>query len=32
MYDVKTVRPKPDYEAMIMRAKDELARLGVPYH
>jgi hypothetical protein len=32
MYDVKAVRPKPDYEAMIMRAKDELARLGVPYH
>ncbi|MBW2602534.1 MAG: monomethylamine:corrinoid methyltransferase [Deltaproteobacteria bacterium] len=32
MYDVKTVRPKPDYEAMMMRAKDELARLGVPYH
>lgn len=32
MYDVETVRPKSDYEAMLMRAKDELARLGVPYH
>jgi hypothetical protein len=31
MYDIQTVRPKPDYESMIMRAKDELARLGVPY-
>jgi len=31
IYDIKTVRPKPDYEAMIMRAKDMLARLGVPY-
>ncbi len=31
LYDVKTVRPKSDYEAMLLRAKDELARLGVPY-
>ena len=31
MYDAKRVQPKPEYEAMLMRAKDELARLGVPY-
>ena len=31
MYDVKTVQPKSDYEALLMRAKDQLARLGVPY-
>ncbi len=31
MYDLQTVKPKPNYESMLMRAKDRLARLGVPY-
>jgi hypothetical protein len=30
-YDVKTVKPKPEYEAGLLRARDELARLGMPY-
>ncbi len=29
-YDLKTVQPKPAYEAGMMRAMDELARLGMP--
>jgi len=32
MYDIKKVQPKPDYEAMLLQAKEELGRLGVPYH
>ncbi|MBT4512864.1 MAG: monomethylamine:corrinoid methyltransferase [Chloroflexi bacterium] len=32
MYDIVTIKPKPEYETMLMKAKDELARLGVPYH
>jgi len=32
MYDPKTVKPQPEYEAMLIRGKEELARLGVPYH
>ncbi|MFO8101331.1 MAG: monomethylamine:corrinoid methyltransferase [Dehalococcoidia bacterium] len=31
MYDLQTVKPRPDYESMLLRAKDRLARLGVPY-
>lgn len=30
-YDVKTVKPLPEYEATMLRAKEELAQLGVPY-
>ncbi len=30
-YDVKTLKPLPEYEATMMRAKEELARFGVPY-
>lgn len=29
-YDLQTVRPKPAYEAGLMRVVDELARLGMP--
>jgi len=31
LYDLKTVQPKPDYEARLMKAKEDLGRLGVPY-
>ncbi|NQT71472.1 MAG: monomethylamine:corrinoid methyltransferase [Chloroflexi bacterium] len=31
MYDLDTMKPKPDFEARIMRSKEELARLGVPF-
>lgn len=31
MYDLSTVTPKPEYEAMLMKAKERLAGLGVPY-
>ncbi len=31
MYDLETVKPKPEYEKMLMNAKDRLARLGMPY-
>ncbi|MBM3132545.1 MAG: monomethylamine:corrinoid methyltransferase [Chloroflexi bacterium] len=30
-YDLKTLRPWPAYEAAMLRGKEELARLGVPY-
>jgi hypothetical protein len=30
-YDVATVQPKPEYEASMLRVKEELARLGMPY-
>jgi len=30
-YDVKTVKPKGEYEAKIMKAKEDLARMGIPY-
>jgi len=29
-YDVNTVKPKPEYEAGLLRVMDELARLGMP--
>ncbi len=31
MYDLNTVQPLPEYEAMLLRAKDRMAKLGVPY-
>lgn len=31
MYDLKTVQPFPEYEALLLRAKDRLAGIGVPY-
>ena len=31
MYDVESIKPKQEYGDMLMRGKDELARLGVPY-
>ncbi len=30
-YDVETVQPKPQYEAAMMKVKEGLARLGMPY-
>jgi methylamine--corrinoid protein Co-methyltransferase len=30
-YDLETVKPKPEYEAGLLRARDELASLGMPY-
>ena len=30
-YDLETVQPKPEYEASLLRVKDELARMGMPY-
>ncbi|MFO8010881.1 MAG: monomethylamine:corrinoid methyltransferase [Dehalococcoidia bacterium] len=30
--DLQTSLPLPEYEATILKGKDELARLGVPYH
>jgi len=30
-YDVKTVKPKPEYEKKIMEVKEDLSRMGVPY-
>lgn len=32
LYDIETVKPKPEYEAALNQAKDELARIGVPYN
>ena len=29
-YDLATVKPKPEYEASMLRVMDELARLGMP--
>ncbi len=31
IYDIQTMKPKPDYEKMILGGKDVLARLGVPF-
>lgn len=31
MYDPETVKPYPDYEATMLRAKDKLATFGVPF-
>jgi len=31
LYDLKTMKPKPDYERLVLDSKDELARLGVPF-
>ncbi len=31
-YDLKTVQPKPEYEAKLMKVKEDLARMGVPYN
>jgi hypothetical protein len=30
-YDLETVRPRPEYEASMMRVRDDLARMGMPY-
>jgi methylamine--corrinoid protein Co-methyltransferase len=30
-YDLKTVQPKPEYEAKLMKVKEDLARMGMPY-
>ncbi|MBI3977001.1 MAG: monomethylamine:corrinoid methyltransferase, partial [Chloroflexi bacterium] len=30
LYDIKTVRPKPEYAALCSRATEKLAELGVP--
>jgi methylamine--corrinoid protein Co-methyltransferase len=30
-YDVDTVKPKPEYESMIMKVKEDLAHIGMPY-
>jgi hypothetical protein len=30
-YDLETVQPKPEYEASLLRVKDELAKMGMPY-
>jgi methylamine--corrinoid protein Co-methyltransferase len=30
-YDIESVQPKPEYEASLLRVKDELAALGMPY-
>ena len=31
IYNLETLKPMPEYEAMILNAKDKLARLGVPF-
>ena len=31
VYDIKTVKPKPEYEASLMKIKDELAGMGYPF-
>ncbi len=31
VYDIETVKPKPEYEASLMKIKDELAGMGFPY-
>ncbi len=30
-YDCETVKPRPEYEAGMLRARDELAAIGMPY-
>jgi hypothetical protein len=30
-YDVSTIKPKPEYEAKLMKAKEDLASMGIPY-
>ncbi|MBI3978575.1 MAG: monomethylamine:corrinoid methyltransferase, partial [Chloroflexi bacterium] len=30
VYDIKTIQPKPEFAAVVARATEELARLGVP--
>ncbi len=30
-YDIETVQPKPEYEASLLRVKEQLAKLGMPY-
>jgi hypothetical protein len=30
-YDLETVQPKPEYAASMLRVKDELAAMGMPY-
>ncbi len=30
-YDMKTVKPKPEYEATLLTVKDDLARMGMPF-
>ncbi len=31
VYDIETVKPKPEYEASLMKIKDKLAGMGFPY-
>jgi hypothetical protein len=31
IYDMETIKPKPEYEASLMKVKEYLARIGVPY-
>ena len=31
MYDMEKLQPHPEYEAMVMRAKEKLAGFGVPF-
>ncbi len=31
IYNLDTLKPTPEYEAMVLRAKDRLAQLGVPF-
>jgi hypothetical protein len=30
-YDVKTVKPLPEYETKVMQVKEDLARMGIPF-
>jgi len=30
-YDLKTVKPLPEFEAKLMEVKEDLARMGMPY-
>lgn len=32
IYNLETMKPTPEYETMILNAKDKLARLGVPFN
>jgi hypothetical protein len=31
-YDMKTIKPKAKYEAMIMQVKEELSKMGMPFN